>query len=322
MSDVGPGTNIRNSKIPVGPNGFVMFVDVMGDDGAIVDAARLSYHLENHASGNKLKRSDRDLLRYLMRNQHMTPFEMVELKFHVRCPMDVWRQWIRHRTANVNEYSTRYSIAIDSAMITGDNDWRYQGGRTKRQGSDSDDDTLPDTVGKRLTQEERELQLYARRVYQNRIDEGVAREQARKDLPLSTYTESIWKCDLRNTFNFLRLRLDSHAQKEIREFAQAISVFVRQLCPVAYKAFEEYMTNQLAFSNTEAELLQLINVDMDKPDADPALVGMTINDRLGRSERVELMAKLRRILPSRAVGVVQAAVNREATRARGDNKGA
>ncbi|MCP5063714.1 MAG: FAD-dependent thymidylate synthase, partial [Ignavibacteriae bacterium] len=192
-------------------DGFVRVVDYMGSDQAIVQAARVSY-----GAGTKKVTQDRGLIRYLMRHHHSTPFEMCEIKLHVRVPMDAWRQWIRHRTANVNEYSTRYSIAINQGQQTSPDDWRLQSGLNK-QGSEG---FLDDTIGKELTDEETALHENIWNIYNSRIEKGVAREQARKDLPLSTYTEAYWKIDLHNLFHFLRLRMDSHAQLEIREFAQ------------------------------------------------------------------------------------------------------
>src|SRR5258706_2417454 len=172
-----------------------------------------------------------------MRHQHTTPFEMCEIKLHVRVPMDCWRQWIRHRPANINESSTRYSVAIDSAQATSPSEWRKQSAEN-RQGSDS---FLDAETGALLSREERELQEQARRVYERRLEAGVAREQARKDLPLSTYTEAYWKVDLHNLFHFLALRMDRHAQAEIREYSNVIGrEIVRRWCPVAWEAFEDY----------------------------------------------------------------------------------
>ena len=177
----------------------------MGNDASVVQAARVSYGV-----GTKRVRKDRGLIRYLLRHAHTTPFEMCEIKFHVRVPMDVWRQWIRHRTANVNEYSTRYSIAIDAAQQTGAGEWRLQSS-INRQGSAN---SCSRDVGDKLSAEERALQRRAREVYEARLETGVAREQARKDLPLSTYTEAYWKIDLHNLLHFLRLRMSSHANRK------------------------------------------------------------------------------------------------------------
>ena len=239
---------LRWKKIPVLDDGFVCLVDVMGEDSSIVQAARVSY-----GEGTKKPSDDRTLIRYLLRHRHTTPFEMAELKFLVRVPMDCWRQWIRHRTANVNEYSTRYSIAIDSAQTTPVDQWRSQAANN-RQGSD---ELLPTEIGEKLTDSERELQELARRVYQERIDLGVAREQARKDLPLSTYTEAYWKVDLHNLLHFLALRMDSHAQLEIREFSTAIGCqIVQPLFPAVWEAFEDYRLQGSGLSRLEIGCIQ------------------------------------------------------------------
>ena len=194
-------------------DGFVCLVDCMGDDSSVVQAARVSY-----GAGTKKVSDDRTLIRYLLRHRHTTPFEMAEIKLLVRVPMDCWRQWIRHRTANVNEYSTRYSVAIDSAQTTTPDQWRTQSS-VNRQGSEG---FLPADAGESLTASEREFQEAAEKLYIDRLDAGVAREQARKDLPLCTYTEAYWKIDLHNLLNFLALRMDEHAQWEIRQYATTI----------------------------------------------------------------------------------------------------
>src|ERR1700683_740872 len=159
---------LRWKKFPVLDDGFVCLVDAMGDDGSVVQAARVSY-----GEGTKRVSDDRTLIRYLMRHRHTTPFEMAEIKLLVRVPMDCWRQWIRHRTASVNEYSTRYSVAIDSAQATAPNQWRSQA-QNNRQGSG---EFLPADLGERLSAEEQRLQDECRRIYQERLDRGVAREQ-------------------------------------------------------------------------------------------------------------------------------------------------
>ncbi len=239
---------LRWKKFPVLDDGFVCLVDIMGEDSSIVQAARVSY-----GEGTKKGSDDRTLIRYLLRHRHTTPFEMVELKFLVRVPMDCWRQWIRHRTANVNEYSTRYSIAIDSTQTTPADEWRTQS-QTNRQGSE---EMLPADVGEKLTAAERELQELTRRVYQDRLDLGVAREQARKDLPLSTYTEAYWKVDLHNLLHFLALRMDSHAQLEIREYSAAIGrKIVQPLLPMVWEAFEDYRLHASGLSRLEIGCIQ------------------------------------------------------------------
>jgi len=239
---------LRWRKFPVLDDGFVALVDCMGDDGSVVQAARVSY-----GEGTRRVSDDRQLIRYLMRHAHTTPFEMAELKFVVRVPMDCWRQWVRHRTASVNEYSTRYSLAIDSMQATHDDEWRSQAANN-RQGSG---DCLPKTSGHRLTQAEQEFQSLARRVYEERLGAGIAREQARKDLPLSTYTEAYWKIDLHNLLHFLALRMDSHAQLEIRRYAETIGQeIVAPLFPLVWEAFLDYRVQALRLTRLDQEVIR------------------------------------------------------------------
>jgi thymidylate synthase (FAD) len=228
-------------------DGFVRVIDYMGDDSAVVQAARTSY-----GRGTKRRHEDRGLLRYLMRHAHTTPFEMCELKLHVRVPMDVWRQWIRHRTASVNEYSTRYSEAIDAAQRTAPDAWRLQA-TANRQGSSG---LLPMEQGARLSEEEAALQQQARNIYDARLAAGVAREQARKDLPLSTYTEAYWKIDLQNLLHFLELRMDEHAQLEIRAYANVIGEqIVAKWVPLTWEAFLDYRRGGTRLSRIESAFL-------------------------------------------------------------------
>ncbi|MBN2171367.1 MAG: FAD-dependent thymidylate synthase [Candidatus Krumholzibacteriota bacterium] len=241
---------ILGEALPVLDQGFVRVVDYMGDDQAIVQAARVSY-----GAGTKSVREDRGLIRHLMRHRHTSPFEMCELKLHLRLPMDCWRQWIRHRTASVNEYSTRYSIAIDEAAATAPDAWRRQAA-DNRQGSEG---RLDAGVGEGLSEAERRLQAEARRVYEERLAAGVAREQARKDLPLSTYTEAYWKIDLHNLLHFLALRLDVHAQEEIRRYATVIGErVVARWVPLTWEAFLDFRLGATTLSRLEAELVGLI----------------------------------------------------------------
>ena len=255
---------IQWKKWKVLDDGFVCLVDCMGDDYSVVQAARVSYGGGDTAkAGTKQVHNDRGLIRYLMRHHHTTPFEMAELKFLVRVPMDCWRQWIRHRTANVNEYSTRYSLAIDSCQTTPSDEWRLQT-KGNRQGSSDNltewpEDVSPkhDSPGQYLTEREKELQKTARDVYQERIDLGIAREQARKDLPLSTYTEAYWKIDLHNLLHFLRLRMDPHAQKEICDYATTIGEkIVQPLFPLVWEAFVEYRMQSMNLTSLDIEVVK------------------------------------------------------------------
>ncbi len=241
-------SDLRWQKFSVLDDGFVCLVDVMGDDGSIVQAARVSY-----GAGTKKVSDDRTLIRYLMRHRHSTPFEMAEIKLLVRVPMDCWRQWIRHRTANVNEYSTRYSLAIDAAQTTPPGEWRTQS-ESNRQGSEG---FLDAELGAALTESEREFQDSARKLYEQRIEQGVAREQARKDLPLATYTEAYWKVDLHNLLHFLALRMDSHAQLEIRDYATTIGEqIVKPLFPLVWEAFVDYRREGQFLSRLDRGVIQ------------------------------------------------------------------
>jgi len=237
-------------------DGFVRLVDHMGDDSSIVRAARVSY-----GKGTKTVSDDRNLIRYLMRHRHTTPFEMVEFVWHIRVPMDCWRQWIRHRTASVNEYSTRYSVAIDSMQAA--DRWRTQS-TSNKQGSDDGEVKYPDgfllegqdsalAPSEYLSRREAGLQRMARNVYDERLRFGVAREQARKDLPLSTYTEAYWKIDGHNLLHFLELRLGHHAQAEISIYGKAIAEIVTSILPTTWEAFEDYRLNALTLNRQEQQ---------------------------------------------------------------------
>lgn len=241
---------ILGKTFPVLDHGHIRVVDYMGDDAAIVQAARVSY-----GAGTKQVHEDRGLIRYLLRNAHTTPFEMCKIKLHIRVPMDCWRQWIRHRTASVNEYSTRYSEAIADQQSTLPAEWRLQTAQNK-QGSEG---FLDEERGAELTAKETSFHEAARDLYQSRIESGVAREQARKDLPLSTYTEAYWAIDLHNLLHFLHLRMDSHAQYEIRQYATLIGEeIVARWVPFVWEAFKDYRVNAMRLSGPEIELIKIL----------------------------------------------------------------
>lgn len=243
---------LKWKKFPLLNDGFVCLVDCMGDDAALVQAARVSY-----GDGTRAVSDDRTLIRYLLRHRHTTPFEMAEIKFLVRVPMDTWRQWIRHRTASVNEYSTRYSLAIDSMVTTPPEQWRTQSA-SNRQGS-GEFLTGDGDLGVLLTESEKRFQDSARELYQKRIAAGVAREQARKDLPLCTYTEAYWKIDLHNLLHFLMLRMESHAQLEIRQYATVIGEeIVSKLFPLTWEAFNDYVFESTSLSRLDSAVIQRI----------------------------------------------------------------
>lgn len=280
---------ILGVALPVLDDGFVRVVDYMGGDRSIVQAARVSY-----GAGTKRISEDRGLIRYLMRHRHTTPFEMCEIKLHVRVPMDCWRQWIRHRTASVNEYSTRYSLAIDAAQSTPEGDWRRQAA-LNRQGSG---EAIDVDTGTTLSERERQLQELARQVYEERIAAGVAREQARKDLPISTYTEAYWKINLHNLLHFLMLRMDSHAQEEIRSYARVIGQKVVAVwCPFAWEAFVDYELESIQLSRLERRIVRLLSAG--EPAAaiseleNAGLLKRTAEGLARNRERAELEEKLR-----------------------------
>lgn len=294
---IGEADALIGRRFNVLDDGFVRLVDYMGGDAAVVQAARVSY-----GAGTRRVSEDRALIRYLMRHRHTTPFEMCEIKLHLRVPMDCWRQWIRHRTASVNEYSTRYSLAIDAAVRTPPGAWRGQSDRN-RQGSGA---CLPPETGRELTRREKELQDLARAVYRERIDAGVAREQARKDLPLCTYTEAYWKINLQNLFHFLELRMDPAAQFEIRSYAEIIGrEIVARWAPLSWEAFLDYRLSGIALSRREIELANLVSRE-DTENAARLLLDLDWVSRTPRGirrsrEAREMQQKSRRLGLDRAL---------------------
>ena len=236
---------------PVLDHGFIRVIDYMGDDAAIVQAARVSY-----GAGTKHVQNDEGLIRYLMRHWHSTPFEMCEVKLHVKLPVFVARQWIRHRTANVNEYSARYSILDREFYIPAPEQLAAQS-TVNNQGR-----------GEVLTGEEaaRVLDLLksdANRAYDHYEamlsqdgQQGLARELARMNLPANIYTQWYWKVDLHNLFHFLRLRADAHAQYEIRVYAEAIAACVKDWVPLAFAAFEDYRMGGVTLSGKAIAVLK------------------------------------------------------------------
>jgi thymidylate synthase (FAD) len=272
-------------------DGFVRLIDYMGSDESIVQAARVSY-----GEGTKKISEDRALIRYLMRHRHTTPFEMCEIKLHLRLPMDCWRQWIRHRTASVNEYSTRYSIAIDSTLTTKDGEWRLQS-KTNRQGSSG---FLDQEKGREMSAKEKEFHELSRKLYDERLMLGIAREQARKDLPLGTYTEAYWKIDLHNLLHFLSLRMHPSSQYEIRKTAEIIGhKIVSQWCPFAWEAFLDYHTDTTILSRLESEVVSAISSGNKQKAIQMAAEFGWLNKKDGvlkrNRERIELEEKLKKL---------------------------
>lgn len=239
---------ILDKEFRVLNHGFVRLVDYMGGDESIVQAARVSY-----GKGTKSVSEDRTLIRYLMRHQHTTPFEMVEFKFHVKLPIFVARQWIRHRTANVNEYSGRYSIMPEEFYVPEETAIKYQS-QSNKQGRDNEE--VPPEIRKRVLEILLKEQKSAFDGYQEMLDYNIARELARINLPLSLYTQWYWKIDLHNLFHFLKLRMDKNAQFEIRVYAEKMAEIVKTVVPIAYEAFEDYVLNSITFSKQELILLK------------------------------------------------------------------
>jgi thymidylate synthase (FAD) len=220
----------------------------MGSDQSIVQAARVSY-----GAGTKSVREDRGLIRYLLRHDHTTPFEMVVLKFHIKAPIFVIRQWMRHRTASINEESGRYSIMKEEFHEPSTGDIGYQS-KDNKQGRSSDE--VPAEVVQRFLDYLKQDRESAYAHYEQFLQENVARELARIVLPLSLYSEFYWQMNLHNLLHFLRLRMDPHAQKEIRDYANRVAECVRAVAPLAWEAFEEYKLHGASFSSTELDLLR------------------------------------------------------------------
>lgn len=237
---------LLDQEIRVLDKGFVRLIDYMGGDERIVQSARVSY-----GAGTKSYRQDRGLIHYLMRNWHTSPFEQVQLSFHCKMPVFVARQWVRHRTARLNEISGRYSIMRDEFYVPSPEHVCVQSEPNKQgRGEPVPAEEAAAVIGK-LAEEQRAV--YAN--YAAMLERGVARELARANLPLSLYTEWYWQIDLHNLFHFLRLRLDPHAQYEIRAYAEALARCARAVAPLAYEAFEEHHLGSVTFSRAEAAAL-------------------------------------------------------------------
>jgi thymidylate synthase (FAD) len=259
---------ILGQPLPVLDHGFVRVVDYMGDDSAVVQAARVSY-----GGGTKSVRDDEGLIRYLLRHQHTTPFEMAELKLHVKLPIFVARQWIRHRTASVNEYSARYSVVEDEFYLPS--------GEAISQQSEANKQGRGEVLqGDAAHKVESTMSTVAKQAYDayrgllgtdtGKQDTGVARELARAVLPVSFYTQWYWKTDLHNLLRFLELRMDPHAQWEIRQYAFRIAGIVEQWVPATYKAFRDYRLDRLELSAAARQVVMawLNGKDVSLKDSD------------------------------------------------------
>ncbi len=232
-------------------HGFIRVVDYMGNDSSIVQAARVSY-----GEGTRKSRDDKSLINYLIRHWHSTPFEMCELKLHIKLPVFVARQWIRHRTANVNEYSARYSILDKEFYIPEKVNLASQSSSNNQgRGEPLEDQEATKVINTLKTDSNRCYENY-QDMLSNEKQKGLARELARMNLPMNIYTQWYWKTDLHNLFNFLRLRYDKHAQFEIRAYAEIICHITKAWVPLAYEAFEEYQLNNEQFSASALSCLK------------------------------------------------------------------
>ena len=246
-SAVPAAEDILDTAVPVLDHGFIRLVDYMGSDDRIVQSARVSY-----GAGTTTFRKDRGLINYLLRNQHTSPFEQVVLTFHIKMPIFVARQWIRHRTARLNEISARYSVLDEQFYLPAGEDIALQS-------SDNKQGRLDEAVSEEAQQEIRRLlkeqQQQSYRLYTDLIDKGIARELARTVLPVSIYTQWYWQIDLHNLFHFLKLRMDRHAQLEIRRYAEELFKITKLVCPIACEAFEQHILQGVSFSGKEMDAL-------------------------------------------------------------------
>lgn len=276
-------------KRPVLSHGFVVLVDYMGNDAAIVQAARVSY-----GPGTKSIRDDRGLIRYLLRHRHTTPFEMVEFKFLVRLPIYVARQWIRHRTGSTNEFSARYSIVPDEFDLPPLDEIRRQSTRNRQGRAEP---VAPD-VAERFRSDLERVSRDAYAAYTAALEHGVARETARTILPLAYYTQWYWKINLWNLLHFLSLRLDAHSQEEIRLYAAEVARAVQAVCPVAYEAFEDFVMGSVSLSAKERLAVRSL-LQGSTPEKACADAGLPLNREDGKpmttGEGVEFLEKLERI---------------------------
>ena len=234
---------LLDQKIPVLDHGFIRLIDYMGSDARIVQTARVSY-----GAGTKTLREDAGLIDYLLRHEHTSPFEHVVFEFHCKMPIFVARQWIRHRTARLNEISGRYSVMSPEFYVPPRD-------KISLQSIDNKQGRNPDEVPPELQNKVLELlqqdQSAVYGNYEEMLNDNIARELARINLPLSTYTEWYWQMDLKNMFHFLKLRMDAHAQWEIQEYGRAMAKVVKAICPMAYDSFERHLVNGARFSSNE-----------------------------------------------------------------------
>ena len=265
--------------------GFVKLLDVMGDDEEVENSARISY-----GEGTRKVNQTRNLIRYLMRHKHTSPFEMCEVKFHLKLPIFIMRQLVRHRTANLNEYSGRYSVMSNEFYLP-EGDYLAKQSTTNSQGRGE------------VLEQQGLLQFEFNRIYdgasmayQVLLEHDLSREVARALLPVANYTECIWKIDLHNFFHFVKLRSDSHAQREIRDYADAMYELVKPNFPLCCEAFEDYIQGATTFSKQEMGVIKEL---LEYADTKAALTGMSVKgagvleSKLGKRESKEFLEKLK-----------------------------
>ncbi|MEL3907697.1 MAG: FAD-dependent thymidylate synthase [Treponemataceae bacterium] len=245
---VNEAEKILDKEFPVLDHGFVRLVDYLGGDARIVQAARVSY-----GEGTKTVREDAALIDYLLRNQHTSPFEQVVFTFHIKMPIFVARQWVRHRTARLNEVSGRYSVLKNEAYLPEKNVLALQS-KDNKQGRRKE--KISDELAEKTLEVLKQGQELAFENYEMLLSDDIAKELARINLPLSTYTEIYWQMDLHNLFHFLKLRCDAHAQKEIRDYAFVILGIVEKVVPIATKSFKAHVLNSIVFSDKEVRAIK------------------------------------------------------------------
>ena len=283
---------ILYEAMPVLDHGFVRVVDYMGDDTSIVQAARVSY-----GKGTKKVSTDSGLIKYLMRHRHSTPFEMCEIKYHIKLPIFIARQWIRHRTANVNEYSARYSIMDKEFYVPSKANLAAQSTNNRQGRGDLINGTQADSILKILREDaERNYKHYEEMLNEKYdgtiIDDkkkGLARELARMNLTLNSYTQWYWKTDLLNLLNFLALRADSHAQFEIREYADIMMKTIKKWVPITYDAFVDYRVGGMELSAKgkiviqkmiKGENVSMENTGLSKREWNELMEAFNLKDKL------------------------------------------
>lgn len=257
-------------------HGFVYLADYLGVDTSIVQAARVSY-----GTGTKKVHEDRGLIRYLMRHQHTTPFEMIELKFHAKMPIFVARQWVRHRTANINEYSGRYSVMSDEFYLPPQSEIRGQS-QWNRQARG--EEVLEPEKAKRVLELLKLCNSTTLTAYQEMLDIGFARELARIGLAISNYTQWYWKIDIHNLFHFLKLRMDEHSQYEIRVYANAMARIIKDAFPFAWEAFNDYQIHGIHWSRLEMDILKKLKIKLTEKQLDKLCDDVGMDNKRERSE--------------------------------------